>query len=230
MLLPEHPGTEVVVSTLVKAVRAALEKGRATDRRPPLALVAIGGTAATGKTTLARRLASASGVKAAILATDGYMMLREERRRRGITGPNPRANDLARLARDVARVARGEPAKVLVRVETPEGRKSVEQDFAPAPLVLVEGLVALYPEIETRYDLALFLDGPAADELSVRLDRDVNERAHPKAEVTEVFWLRQTEYDRFLRPTAKRADIALWATRKDGRYSLSLGEKAPDHG
>jgi uridine kinase len=230
MVLAPHPETEVVVASLVQRIRAALEKARATDRPAPLALVGIGGTAATGKTTLARRLADAVGAPAAILATDGYMMLREERRKRGITGPNPQANDLARLCRDVAAVARGEPTKVLVRVETAEGRKSVEQALVPRPLVIVEGLVALYPQITALYDVAFFLDGPAEDELSVRLDRDVNERAHPLAEVTEVFWLRQTEYDRFLRPTAKRADVRLWADRRDGRYRLSLVKEGPRGG
>ncbi len=226
MLVP-HPETEAVFALLARRIEELLARARATDRRPPLALVGIGGTSATGKTTLARRLAEASGVPAGILPTDGYMLVREERRRRRITGPNPAASDMARLARDVASVARGETTRILGRVETPEGRKSVEQDFAPRPLVIVEGLVALYPEIETRYDLALFLDGPADDELSVRLDRDVNERRHPKAEVTEVFWLRQSEYDRFLRPTAKRADVKLWADRPDGRYRLSVMKEKP---
>jgi uridine kinase len=226
MFLVPHPETEATVASLVRRVRELTERGRASGRRVPFALVAIGGTAATGKTTLARRIADAAGVPSAILATDGYMMIRDERRRRGITGPNPAANDLARLARDVAKLASGEPIRVLVRVETPEGRRSEEQDLAPAPLTIVEGLVALYPEIETRYDLAIFIDGPAEDELAVRLDRDVNERRHPLPEVTEVFWLRQKEYDRFLRPTARRADMKLWADRLEGKYRLALlGER-----
>lgn len=225
MFLVPHPETEIVVAKLAERIRATLERGRATDRGLPLALVGLGGTAATGKTTLAKRLADLAGAPSAILATDGYMLVRPERRVRGITGPHPQANDLARLARDVAKLARGEPTSVLVRVETAEGRRSVEQELAPRPLVIVEGLVALYPEIETRYDFAIFLDGPAEDELSVRLDRDVNERAHPEAEVTEVFWLRQSEYDRFLRPTARRADVRLWADRPDGRYRLSFAKE-----
>jgi uridine kinase len=225
MFLIPHPESEATFALLARRLRETVERGRATGRREPFALVGIGGTAATGKTTLARRLADAAAVPAAILATDGYMMLRPERRKRRITGPNPEANDLARLARDVAAIARGTPSKVMVRVETPEGRKSLEQDLLPCPLVIVEGLVALYPEIATPYDLAFFLDGPAEDELSVRLDRDVNERQHPKDEVTEVFWLRQSEYDRYLRPTAKRADVCLWARREDERYRLSVEEK-----
>src|SRR5271155_2490370 len=99
MFLVPHPETEMTVALLARRVREALERGRATGRHAPLALVAIGGTAATGKRTLARRLVEAAGAPAAILATDGYMMLREERRKRRITGPNPAANDLARLAR-----------------------------------------------------------------------------------------------------------------------------------
>ncbi|HZU96759.1 MAG TPA: hypothetical protein VFF73_08720 [Planctomycetota bacterium] len=222
MFLVPHPGTEAVVASLAARVREALERGRASGRRVPLAVVAIGGTAAVGKTTLARRLAEASGAPFAILATDGYLMVREERRKLGITGPNPRANDLERLARDVAALARGQPAKVMVRVETEEGRKSVERELAPEALVIVEGLVALYPEVETRYDLALYMDGPPADELAVRLERDVKERRHPLDEVSQVFWLRQTEYDRWLRPTARRADVRLFADRPDGTYRLAF--------
>lgn len=222
MFLVPHPETEIVVASLARRVREAFEKNRAAGRRDPVLLVGLGGTAATGKTTLARRLVELSGVSGTIFATDGYMLVREERRKRGITGPNPAATDLARLARDVASIARGERATVLARIETAEGRKSVEQVFEPSPLVIVEGLVALYAEIETRYDLAIFLDGPAEDELSVRLDRDVNERRHPKAEVSDVFWVRQSEYDRFLRPTARRADVRLWADRPEGRYRLSF--------
>ena len=120
-MLPSHPETEAVVARLVERVRAAIDRGKAAGRRPPFAVVAIGGTAATGKTTLARRLAELSGAPAVVLSTDGYMMERRERRVRRITGPNPAANDLRRLARDLAKIARGESAEVLVRVETPDG-------------------------------------------------------------------------------------------------------------
>jgi uridine kinase len=205
-------------------VRAAVARGKARGRRPPFAVVAIGGTAATGKTTLARRLAELGDVPARVLSTDGYMMERPERRVRRITGPNPAANDLARLSRDLERVARGEATTILVRKETPEGRKSVEEPFEPAALVLIEGLVALYPEVATPYDFAIFLDGPPDDEFAVRLDRDVKERAHPRDEVEEYHGLRQTEYDRWLRPTAKRADVRLWADRPGGLYRLAVVE------
>ncbi|MBI3726058.1 hypothetical protein HY251_19180 [bacterium] len=216
-------GETSAAAELSRRIEAAIERGRSLGRSAPLAIVAIGGTAATGKTTLARELAARSSVSAGVLATDGYMMARPERRRRGITGPNPAANDLPRLAGDISRIARGEAGSVLVRLETPEGRRSVEQPFAVSPLVIVEGLVALYPELGASYDLTVFLDGPPLDELAVRLDRDVNERAHPKGEVEEVFWLRQREYDRFLRPSGESADVKLWASRKDGRYRLELG-------
>lgn len=221
-MLPPHPETERVVARLVERVRALLEKGKAAGRRPPFALVAIGGTAATGKTTLANRLAERSGALARVLSTDGYMMERPERRRRRITGPNPAANDLARLAVDLAKVARGEATNVLARVETPEGRRSVERPFEPTALVIVEGLVALYPELDAvPYDLAVFLDGPPDDEMEVRLERDVKERAHPRDEVLEYHALRQVEYDRWLRPSARRADVRLWADRPQGQYRLS---------
>jgi hypothetical protein len=39
-------------------------------------------------------------------------------------------------------------------------------------------------------------------------------------EVEEYHLLRQTEYDRYLRPTAQRADVRLWADRPDGFYRL----------
>jgi uridine kinase len=221
VLLPAHPETEAVVAVLAGHIRRALENG-ACRERGPRALVGIGGTAATGKTTLARLLVEATGEKATILATDGYMMERPERRRRGITGPNPAANDVARLARDLATIVRGEPANVLVRLETPEGRKSLERPFEPAQLVIVEGLIALYAELGARYDVAFFMDGPPEEELAVRLDRDVNERRHPRDEVTAVFGLRQEEYDRYCRPTAARADVRIWADRPEGCYRLRI--------
>jgi uridine kinase len=208
-------------------VRAAVERSRASGRAVPFALVAIGGTAATGKTTLARRLAAEAGVEASVLETDGYMMERPLRRALGITGPNPRANDVARLAKDLAAIARGERVEALARVETEAGRKSLPVPFEPKPLVIVEGLIALYPEANAagaRFDLSFFLDGPPEDELAVRRVRDVQERQHPAAEVEEVFWLRQREYDLYLRPTAARADLRLWAARSAGAYVLSIVE------
>lgn len=216
-----------MVAKLLERIHGALERGRSAGRETPLALVAIGGTAATGKSTLSRRLAAEVGVETAILATDGYMMERPLRRRLGITGPNPRANDLPRLARDVAAIARGERVEALARVETPAGRKSLPVPFEPKPLVIVEGLLALYPEVAAagaRFDFSIFMDGPPDEELAVRLVRDVQERQHPLAEVHEVFWLRQREYDLYLRPTAARADLKLWADRAGGSYGLALVE------
>ena len=97
-MLLAHPETESVVATLAEHVRRVLDKGP-RRKQGPRALVGIGGTAATGKTTLARLLIEAVGERAAVVATDGYMMERPERRKRGITGPNPVSNDLPRLAR-----------------------------------------------------------------------------------------------------------------------------------
>ena len=54
---------------------------------------------------------------------------------RGITGPNPQANDLARLARDVACVARGETAKVLARIETLRQDRQFPRPLAEAAAV-----------------------------------------------------------------------------------------------
>ena len=92
----------------------------------------------------------------------------------------------------------------------------------PAPLIIVEGLIALYSELGVRYDASFFMDGPPEDELAVRLDRDVNQRHHPRDEVIQVFGLRQTEYDRYCRPTGASADVRIWADRPDGRYRLRI--------
>ena len=218
--MSDDPGNEAVIEALVRRVRDAVERGRKLGRSGPLALVGVGGTAATGKTTLARRIVERAGIEGAVVATDGYMLERPERRRRGITGPNPAANDVERLARDLRAIAGGKPARVLERIETPEGRKSVETEFRATPLVVVEGLIALYPALDVTYDLSFFLDGPPGEELAVRLERDVKVRRHPRDEVVSVFGLRQQEYDRYLRPTAARATVRLWADRPQGAYRL----------
>jgi uridine kinase len=164
---------------------------------PPI-IMAIAGCSGSGKTTLAAELARALG--GIHFQSDNYYrdlshLPIAERATQNFDDPALIESPL--LIRDVAGLAQGFAIeRPLYDFATYIRDPHRTETLRPAPLVLVEGLFALYfPELLPLYQLRVYVDTPDALCLERRLKRDVEQRGRSAESV-----LRQ--YDRMVRPAS----------------------------
>lgn len=162
-------------------------------------LIGIAGPSCSGKTELARRLATA--LSAPILPLDCYYRpldhLRwEERAQTNFDEPDALDADL--LASHIAALAAGQTIDKPVYDFARHTRAPHVDRIVPAAFVIVEGLFTLYwPAVRRSLTLAVYVD--ASDDVCFRrrLERDVRERGRTPQSV-------RLQYDATVRPMAAR--------------------------
>ncbi|MBI4576339.1 MAG: uridine kinase [Planctomycetes bacterium] len=139
-------------------------------------LVAIAGGTASGKTTLAQRLAEALGSEGvAVLPQDAYYRPLDQ-----VPGRNfdhPAAFDLDLLAAHAAALRAGRPVDRPVYDYAVHDRAERTVRLGPAGTIVLEGLLALHdPRVRALADLALYVEAPPDLRLARRVARDMTER------------------------------------------------------
>lgn len=162
-------------------------------------LIGIAGPSCSGKTELARALASRLG--APILGLDSYYRdlphLPPARRAR-LNFDEPAALDGALLIEHVRRLKEGLPAEKPVYDFATHTRTAVIETVEPRAYIVVEGLFALYwEELRRLYTLSVFVKLDDAACYRRRLERDVRERGRTPESVLE-------QYTATVRPMAQR--------------------------
>jgi uridine kinase len=176
-----------------------------------LAIGIAGGTGA-GKTSLARLLVGRLG-HATVLDLDSYYLdrgtLTRERRER-LNFDEPAAFDSQLLGEHLRQLVCGhsvEKPRYSFESHTRVGSESV----APAPVIVVEGLFALWWEYLRRlFDLKVFLHAPGDVRLLRRLERDVESRGRTAESVLRQYVATVIPmHDLYVEPTRSYADLVL---------------------
>lgn len=177
-------------------------------RRP--IVIGVAGDSGAGKSTYMNGIGRLLGDDmVATLSLDGYHKEdRATRRRTGRVPLDPEINDLALAQEHVAAIRRGEEVTVPV-YDHESGTFARPRDFAPAPVVIVEGLHALYPEFVELYDFTLFVDSDQAVKWQWKMRRDVHDRGYDEAEVRAEMRRRETAYKRWIDFQKTQADAVI---------------------
>jgi len=176
-------------------------------------VVAVAGGSGSGKTTVARAIGAALPPGASVtLEQDHYYRDRSElpfEERVKVNYDHPDAIEFELLQHHVdelvARRAVDRPSYDF----SAHGRRAERVHLDPAPIVIVEGILALsLPEMRARYDLKIFVDTDADIRLMRRIRRDLEERGRSFAQVRAQYYESvRPMHLAFVEPSKRFADV-----------------------
>lgn len=203
-----------------------------TKRKRPV-IIAIGGVAGSGKTTLANRLAYATldifeplGIKVRIISLDGYFKPREKTEIKDARGwvikvvskingrvipgefDNPQASYLNQALQDLKSLREGK--SVVRKLWDVKRQRFEETKLEPADVIIVEGLYTLHRPFAKIADIRIGLLTSLGNQLLVRSSRDIQERGRNPTDVARKFVSREIlQRDFVLADVRKNAEIIL---------------------
>lgn len=181
----------------IEAACSMLQANLSRQKQP--FIMGITGDSGSGKTTFSdgiRRLFGKDLVKT--IQMDGYH--KENRAQRKISGSlplDPSANHLDKLRDHLQGLKQGKIVDIPIYNHN-TGDFDPPQPFTPSPIIIVEGLHALYPQLLPFLDFTIFVDPCREVKWQWKFERDVKKRGH-RAEVLEEEMLkREAAYKRWI--------------------------------
>jgi uridine kinase len=179
----------------------------------PLVLGIAGGTG-SGKTTITLALVEAIGEHAVRIDHDSYYkdnshLAPEERSEINYDHPDALDNEL--LAQHVATLKRGEPIEKPVYDFREHNRRTETTRVMPAPVIVVEGILALaIPILREQMDLKIFVDTDADIRLMRRIRRDLEQRGRSFSSIrTQYYKTVRPMHLAFVEPSKRFADVII---------------------
>ena len=178
-------------------------------------VIGVAGGSGSGKSTVTREvLASIGPNMAAVVMQDDYYLDQthlspDDRRKTNYDHPD--AFDWPLMMQHVQALRRGEP------IEMPEydfgqhNRSSKTISVKPAPVIVIEGLFALYDaDLRKMMSLKIFVDTAPDVRFIRRLQRDIAERGRSTENVIQQYLETvRPMHKQFIEPTKRRADVIL---------------------
>jgi len=203
---------------------AAIQKLLATQPHPArVAMLAIGGDSASGKTTLTKGLVKAIGEeRISSFCTDDYHSYdRTERKDLPFTPLNPKCNYLDIMEQHLQLLTLGQPI-LKPKYHHADGTLGRPELFTPREIVIVEGLFPLWSRLSrAAFDVTAYLDPPESIRREWKVQRDTSKRGYTTAQVLADLEKREPESEKFIRPQRAHADIVISFARVENRKELS---------
>lgn len=175
-------------------------------------LMGIAGGTGSGKTLVAKSIGDALSERIVVIGQDSYYLDRadlpfEDRAR--INYDHPDAFDHALLNSHLRQLMRGEAIDMPVYDYASHTRSSQTVRVAPAPVVVVEGILALaIPALRELFDVKIFVDTDADVRFIRRLSRDIRERGRtPESVIDQYMGVVRLMHLEFVEPSKRYADI-----------------------
>jgi uridine kinase len=179
----------------------------------PLVLGIAGGTG-SGKTTIARAIASALGSSAVLIDHDAYYRDQsglpfEARARTNYDHPDALDNEL--LIAQLKMLRDNRPIAKPVYDYTQHTRAIEVVSIQPAPVIVLEGILTLaIPAVRDLLDLKIFVDTDPDIRLMRRIRRDLEQRGRTFASVRQQYYETvRPMHLAFVEPSKRFADVII---------------------
>lgn len=162
-------------------------------------IIGVAGDSGSGKTRFSQ------GVKQLLgdgfvqtIEMDGYHKEnRNQRRESGIMPLDPAANRFDELAKHLAAIKNGESISLPI-YNHDTGDFDEPKTFSPSPIILLEGLHALYPEFSKYVDFSIYVDTSRQVKWLWKKNRDTQDRGHDVAALEAEMLKREALYKRYI--------------------------------
>lgn len=183
-------------------------------RNPPLTIGIAGGSGA-GKTTVTDEVIEAAGADAVLIVEldsyycDLHHLSFDERAAQNFDHPD--AFEWSLLLDQLSALRRGESVDMPEYDFTTHLRKPETRRVDPRPVIVVDGILALYePALRDQCDLKVFVDVDADLRFIRRLRRDVAERGRTADNVIDHYLdTVRPMHETFVEPTKRHADVII---------------------
>ena len=178
-------------------------------------VIGVAGGSGSGKSTVTREvLASIGSDMVAVVMQDDYYCdqthLSPEARRKA-NYDHPQAFDWPLMVQHVQALLRGESIEMPTYDFAKDNRASQTITVKPAPVIVIEGLFALFDaELCKMMSLKIFVDTAADVRFIRRLQRDMAERGRSAESVINQYMETvRPMHKQFIEPTKRNADVIL---------------------
>lgn len=186
-----------------------------TETSFPTFVIGVAGGSGSGKSTVTREvLASVGPGMAAVLMQDDYYLDQsalsfEDRCKTNYDHPD--AFDWPLMMAHVQALRRGEPIEMPVYDFTLHNRSSKTITVNPAPIIVIEGLFALFdPALRKMMSLKVFVDTAADVRFIRRLQRDLAERGRSaESVIAQYLDTVRPMHKQFIEPSKRSAHVIL---------------------
>jgi uridine kinase len=182
--------------------------------RQPLVIGLAGGTG-SGKSTVAEALVAATDAGSiAVLPQDVYYKRGADFDQAAgsvINYDEPDAFDTELLIEHVDTLVAGQAVAMPVYDFEASDRSADSTPLAPAPVIVVEGILVLHDErLRSRMQLKVFVDAPPDERFIRRLERDVSARGRsPQSVINQYRMTVKPMHDLYVEPTKQFADVII---------------------
>jgi uridine kinase len=178
-------------------------------------VIGIAGGSGSGKSTVTRQvLASIGSDMASVVFQDDYYCDQTElsaQERCQTNYDHPQAFDWPLMMMHVQALRRGEPIEMPTYDFALHNRASKTITVQSAPVIVIEGLFALFDaELRKMMSLKIFVDTAADVRFIRRLQRDISERGRStESVINQYLETVRPMHKQFIEPTKRHADVIL---------------------
>lgn len=189
---------------------------------PASVVIAISGAGCIGKSTRASQLAILLGESSCqAVSLDAYMLPR--RLAPGLTGYDPRRYELDKAREQLSELIRRGKKLLLRQYNRRTHERDLPQIVEPKPTIIIEGALALRPELHDLARIHVFLDADREVQFLLRKRREEKDFGSGPSQIVERLARYYHDYLRYVLPQRERAEIVACV---DSDYRLTL----PDSG
>ncbi|NEO99032.1 MAG: phosphoribulokinase [Symploca sp. SIO2E9] len=174
-------------------------------------LIGVAGDSGCGKSTFLRRLSDLFGEELmTVICLDDYHSLdRKQRKAKGVTALNPKANNFDLMYEQIKALKEGQAIdKPIYNHET--GELDPPERVEPNKIVVIEGLHPLYDErVRSLVDFGVYLDISDEVKINWKIQRDMAERGHRYEDILASINARRPDFEAYIEPQKQYADVVI---------------------
>ena len=188
-------------------------------------VIGVAGGSGSGKSTFAKRVRDYFADEAVLISCDNYYLAHDDipiEKRAKLNYDIPEAFEFDLMIKQMAELKSGKSFECPVYDFTVHTRSGETIKIDPKPVVIIDGILALYEEkLRDVMDVKVFVETDADERILRRVRRDVGERGRSVESIIEQYLttVKPMHY-RYIEPTKQYADIIINGGFNDVAFDL----------